>query len=32
MSDGRLVKDERNPDAEGPARAWASSAMPSPLS
>jgi putative ABC transport system ATP-binding protein len=32
MSDGRLVKDERNPDAEGPAQAWASSAMPSPLS
>jgi putative ABC transport system ATP-binding protein len=32
MSDGRLVKDERNPDAEGSARAWASSAMPSPLS
>jgi ABC-type lipoprotein export system ATPase subunit len=32
MSDGRLVKDERNPDAEGPARAWASSAMLSPLS
>jgi ABC-type lipoprotein export system ATPase subunit len=32
MSDGRLVKDERNPDADGPARAWASSAMLSPLS
>ena len=32
MSDGRLVKDQWNPDAEGPARAWASSAMPSPLS
>jgi predicted ABC-type transport system involved in lysophospholipase L1 biosynthesis ATPase subunit len=32
MSDGRLVKDERNPNAEGPPRAWASSAMPSPLS
>jgi ABC-type lipoprotein export system ATPase subunit len=32
MSDGRLVKDERNPNAEGPARAWAASAMPSPLS
>ena len=31
MSDGRLVKDERNPDAEGPVRAWESSAMPSPL-
>src|SRR6202453_4449439 len=30
MSDGRLVKDERNPDSEGPSRAWASSAMPSP--
>jgi ABC-type lipoprotein export system ATPase subunit len=32
MSDGRLVKDERNPDAEGVAPAWESSAMPSPLS
>ena len=32
MSDGRLVKDERNPNSEGPAPAWASSAMPSPLS
>ena len=32
MSDGRLVKDERNPDAEGPAPASESSAMPSPLS
>jgi putative ABC transport system ATP-binding protein len=32
MSDGRLVKDERNPDAEGPAQPRASSAMPSPLS
>jgi putative ABC transport system ATP-binding protein len=32
MSDGRLVKDERNPEAAGPARAWASSAMPSQLS
>jgi ABC-type lipoprotein export system ATPase subunit len=32
MSDGRLVKDERNPDAEGPSRAWASSAILSPLS
>ena len=32
LCDGRLVKDERNPDAEGPARAWASSAMPSPTS
>jgi ABC-type lipoprotein export system ATPase subunit len=32
MSDGRLVKDERNFDAEGPAPAWASTAMPSPLS
>ena len=32
MSDGRLVKDERNSDAEHPAPAWESSAMPSPLS
>ncbi len=32
MSDGRLVKDERNPDAESLAPAWESSAMPSPLS
>ncbi len=32
MSDGRLVKDERNPDAESAARTWESSAMPSPCS
>jgi putative ABC transport system ATP-binding protein len=31
LSDGRLVKDERNPDADGPPRARASSGMPSPL-
>ena len=32
LSDGRLVKDERNPDAENQPGAWASSGMPSPLS
>ena len=32
MTDGRLVKDERNSDAEGPAPVWEPAAMPSPLS
>jgi putative ABC transport system ATP-binding protein len=31
LRDGRLVKDERNPDAEGPPGAWASSRISSPL-
>ena len=31
LRDGRLVKDERNPDAVGPTGAWASSGMLSPL-
>jgi len=32
LSDGRLVKEERNPDADGHLQAWASSGMPSILS
>jgi putative ABC transport system ATP-binding protein len=32
LSDGRLVKDERNPDAENHPRAWASSGLPPSLS
>jgi ABC-type lipoprotein export system ATPase subunit len=31
LRDGRLVKGERNPHAEGPPGAWASSRMSSPL-
>lgn len=32
MSDGRLVRDERNLEADGRAPAWAAAVMPSPLS
>jgi putative ABC transport system ATP-binding protein len=31
LSDGRLVRDEQNPEAEGPAPAWASSGTASPF-